>query len=70
MFRARKQVYVSSTPSSTDQDCDIRKNLKHEKAHNLLVSSPIHDPFVVLFKGRHKLSLEGLFRDRNHYMCE
>ena len=33
-----------STLSSIDQDCNISKNLKHEKAHNLLISQ-----FMVLF---------------------
>ena len=69
-----------SKPGSTDRnchfdtslinpDCDISKNLKRKKAHNLLISSSIHDPFVVLFKGHHKLSLVRLFREINHYMC-
>jgi len=56
-FKARKQSLYqfdcwldrirfsisSSTSSSIDQDCDIIKNLKHEKYYNFLVSSPICD---------------------------
>ena len=53
--RARKQVSSNLTPSSTDRNCDISKNMKHEKVHNLFISSPIHDPSVMVFKGHHKL---------------
>ena len=54
-------------PSLIDRYCDISKNLKREKAHNLHISSPIRDPFFwVIFKGLHKLSLEKFFKERNH----
>ena len=69
---ARPIKTVTLTPVDTsliDQDCDISKNLKYKKAHNLLISSLIHDPSVVLFKGYHKLSLVRNFRERNHRMC-
>ena len=59
---------ASLTPGSTDQDYDISKNMKCEKAQNLLVSSRIHDPSIMLFKEHHKLSLRKLFRGRNHHI--
>jgi len=64
-----KNFNYSLTPCSIDQELWISKNLKCKKAHNLLVSSQIHDPFVTLFKGHHKPSLERFFRERNHCLC-
>ena len=60
LARSIKISTASSTPSSTDWDCNINKNLKHKNVHNLFVSNLICDPIFVLFKGHHKLSLESL----------
>ena len=37
---------------------------KYKKAHNLSVSSPDHDLFVTIFIGHYKLTLGGVFRER------
>lgn len=56
--------------SSTNRDLQIRKNIKCEKAHNMLISNPIRDLFAALFKGKYRPSLERLFRERNYHLCD
>ena len=64
-FSARKMKFMyfqlHAQFLSTIQDSQISKNLKCKKFCNFLVSSPIHDLFVALFKRQHKPSLERFF---------